>query len=132
MTTYSGRCLCGAVSWQCAAEPLWAGYCHCESCRRAAPADFVSWLGLPRSDMRWNGDHLNVRETSPGVERGHCGTCGTGMFYRNAIWPSEIHVYAATLDDPTLYRPQAHYHWAERLPWTRAHDRLPRYPGTAE
>lgn len=132
MTKYSGRCHCGAVKWQSDAEVLWAGHCHCESCRRAAPADFVSWMGLPRAQVRWDGDNLNVRETSPGVERGHCETCGTGMFYRNAVWPDEIHLYAATLDDPTLYKPQAHYHWEERLPWTAVDDGLPRYTGSED
>ncbi len=132
MSRYAGRCLCGAVTWQSDAEALWAGYCHCESCRRAAPADFVSWIGLPRMSVKWSGDNLNVRETSAGVERGHCAACGTGMFYRNATLPDEIHLYAATLDDPNMYTPQAHYHWAERLPWTVFNDDLPRHSASAE
>jgi len=28
-----------------------------------------------------------------------------------------MHFYAATLDDPARYRPTAHDHGAERLPW---------------
>jgi hypothetical protein len=54
------------------------------------------------------------------------------MFYRNTIWPDEIHLYAATLDDPSTYKPQAHYHWAERLPWVIVDDGLPRFAGSAD
>ena len=132
MSTYSGRCYCGAITWQSDADVLWAGHCHCESCRRAAPADFVSWIGFPWAEVDWSGESMKIRQTSPGVERGHCATCGTSMYYRNVRWPTEIHLHAATLNDPTLYQPKAHYHWDERLPWTVASDDLPRYVGEGD
>lgn len=54
------------------------------------------------------------------------------MRYRNDIWPDEEHLYAATLDDPSLFKPEAHYHYAERLSWVHLEDGLIKYEGSAE
>ena len=63
--------------------------------------------------------------SSPGVERRFCAQCGTQMAYRTVSAPGEIHFYAATLENPELYRPTAHDLSAERLPWVVLCDGLP-------
>ncbi|MEM8536692.1 MAG: GFA family protein, partial [Pseudomonadota bacterium] len=63
--------------------------------------------------------------------RGFCAVCGTPLFYMSTRWPGEVHIYAATLDDPKLYQPTAHVHWAERLGWLHVVDDLPKYEGSA-
>ena len=55
--------------------------------------------------------------------------CGTPMHYMSTRWPGEMHLFASTLDDLTLYKPTAHVHWAERAPWLLCDDSLPRYDG---
>lgn len=37
----SGRCACGAVSWEGIGEPAVTFYCHCSLCRRSGGAAFV-------------------------------------------------------------------------------------------
>ena len=54
------------------------------------------------------------------------------MTYQNVIWPDETHLYAATLNDPNQFKPQAHFHYAERLEWIEITDDLPKYVGSAE
>ena len=49
------------------------------------------------------------------------------MAYKAERYPGEIHLYAATLDDPENYAPQCHVHAAERLPWFDVRDELKRY-----
>jgi hypothetical protein len=128
----SGRCLCGAVTWRAPGPVLWAGFCHCDSCRRATSSPVTAFFGVARASVDWRGemrDHL----TSEGrVRRKFCAACGTQMTYQNAIWPDETHLYAATLDDPARFVPEAHYHYAERLPWLTPEDDLPKYPGSAD
>ena len=51
------------------------------------------------------------------------------MLYMTTRWPGEMQLFAATLDDLTLYKPTAHVHWAERVPWLIPGDDLPRYDG---
>lgn len=126
MTTLTGRCACGAVKWSTPGPVLWAGHCHCESCRRATASAFTSFIGVPRSSVTWHGT-LAFRASSENVRRGHCPACGSQMLYEAARWPDETHLYAATLDDPALFQPQFHSHWIERLDWFDIHDDLPKH-----
>ena len=132
MTDLSGRCFCGGVTYRAKGPVNWAGHCHCDSCRRATSSPFTSFFGVPRDSVTWTG-RLKTHPTSDGrVERGHCPTCGTQMTYQYTGWPDETHLYAATLNDPTQFTPQAHFHYAERLPWVQITDELPKYPGSTE
>ncbi len=45
-------------------------------------------------------------------------SCGTGLFYTSeAIFPGQIDVQIATLDDPDAFVPQAQIQTAERIGW---------------
>ncbi|MEM9851949.1 MAG: GFA family protein [Pseudomonadota bacterium] len=105
-------------------------HCHCQSCRHATGAPMTSFFGVGRAQVTWEGKR-SFHNSSPGVTRGFCGQCGTPMVYMSTRWPGEAHLYAATLDDLTLYQPTAHVHWAERVPWFTADDSLPKYKGRA-
>lgn len=131
MADMTGKCACGRVTWRSAGPVLWAGHCHCDSCRRASSAAMVSFFGVPREGVIWTGE-IAERPSSNGVRRGFCPACGTQLYYQADKWPAETHLYATTLDDPARFEPQAHYHWAERLPWLAVTDDLPRYSGSAD
>lgn len=122
---YTGRCLCGAVRYVCDAPPLWQAHCHCESCRRATASPFTSYFGVADGFWRWNAAAPATYASSPGVWRDFCATCGTQMAFRANRYPGEIHLFAATMDDPTTYAPTVHVHAGERLPWVHLADGLP-------
>ena len=123
----TGRCFCGRVRWETSAPELWAGHCHCESCRRATSAPFTSFLGVARDAVRWTGVLAECESSQGRVRRQFCPGCGSQMAYQSDQWPEETHLYAATLDDPKAFHPQAHFHWAERVPWCVVSDDLPKY-----
>jgi len=127
MTTKTGRCLCGAVTFEYAGPENWRGHCHCESCRRNTASPFTTFLGVPRDACRFTGAQPSVYSSSPGVRRLFCATCGTPMAYEADRYPHEVHFYAATLDDAVSFVPQFHTHYAERLPWVEIADSLPKY-----
>ena len=127
----SGRCLCGAVRWTSDGPVLWAGHCHCESCRRASSSPITSFFGVPRTSVTWSGE-LAIRASSPGNTRGFCPTCGSQVSFQSTRWPDETHLYAATLDDPAAFKPEAHYHWAERVSWLQIDDDLPKHDASAD
>ena len=127
----SGRCLCGQVRWASDGPVLWAGHCHCESCRRASSAPVTSFFGVPRDSVAWDGE-VSVFLSSPGNQRGFCPGCGSQVLFRSDRWPDETHLYAATLNDPDQFKPEAHYHYAERVPWLTVTDDLPKHAGSAD
>ena len=132
MGELSGRCLCGDVRWSSPGPVLWAGFCHCDSCRRATSAPVTAFFGVPRETLTWAG-RTQMKATSGGrVRRIFCPACGSQMSYQADHWPGEAHLYAASLDDPAAFVPEAHYHYAERLPWLRIDDDLPKFAASAE
>lgn len=38
-----------------------------------------------------------------------------------------MHLYAASLEDPTLFTPEFHVFWTAKLPWLPIYDDLPKY-----
>ncbi|MGD1879661.1 MAG: GFA family protein [Kiloniellaceae bacterium] len=125
-----GHCLCGAVSYEYSGPENWQAYCHCESCRRNTASPVTAFFAVPRSAFRFSGKAPAVYRSSPGVRRLFCADCGTPMAYDSDRYPDEIHLYAATLEDPENYAPEGHVHVAERLSWFDVKDDLPRHPGS--
>ena len=92
----------------------------------------ISFFGVPRGSVTWTGTLASSKTSGGTVQRQFCASCGTQMTYQADIWPDETHLYAATMDDPSLFEPQAHFHYGERLPWLVITDDLPKYAGSAE
>jgi hypothetical protein len=123
----TGRCLCGEVTFRYEGPENWRGHCHCDSCRRATASPTTTFMGVPKDAVVFDGHPPKAYLSSPGVRRTFCGTCGTPVSYESDRHPNEIHLYAATLDDPADFAPQFHVHTEERLPWVKLADGLPRY-----
>jgi hypothetical protein len=123
----TGRCLCGAIRYQCG-RPLYPPtLCHCESCRRAAGAHAVGWLTVRSGELKYLALAPREFESSPGVHRAFCGRCGTPLTYRNARRPGEIDVTICSLEQPEAAAPADHI-WMQDAPsWDRPADGLPQY-----
>ena len=46
-TPFSGGCACGAVRYDCSAEPLLSFNCHCRDCQRTSGSAFALVLMVP-------------------------------------------------------------------------------------
>ena len=106
-----GRCHCGRVRF--------VAHCHCESCRRAHSAAFVTWVGFntPQVEVTEGVEQVGVHESSPGTFRKFCRACGTKLFFEGAKWPGETHIALAAFDDPVDRAPQGDAFYAEHVPW---------------
>ncbi|MEM8980129.1 MAG: GFA family protein [Pseudomonadota bacterium] len=127
----SGRCLCGAVRYEVQTQPKWTALCHCESCRRSASSPVVAWMGFAPKHVDWTGERT-FYQSSETAQRGFCAICGSQMSFESTAWPGEIHLYAASLEQPEKYAPQLHCHVAEELSWLHIEDDLPRFERSAE
>ena len=122
----TGRCLCGDISFEYDPDAVrWTGHCTCESCRRSTSSPVTTFVGVSASGFRWTGAAPAPYESSPGVTRSFCPRCGSQMAFESQRWPGEVHIYAASLRDPTGVEPQAIFHYHERLPWLEIAGDLP-------
>ena len=124
---FEGGCLCGAVRYRFAGDPLWVANCHCESCRKGSGAAMLTWVGLVGGQLTWTAGAPVRFESSPGVVRGFCVACGTPLTYEARRIADEVHLTIGTLDDPGSLPPTLHVWWEERLSWLHADDGLPKY-----
>ena len=123
-----GHCFCGEVSWEYSGDRIWECYCHCDDCRRNCAAPVVAWFGVPRENFKWTGAKTKIYESSKGVHRHFCGTCGTPMGFFADHYPESANLYTATLEDPTEFNPTFHVFAGDQLPWLPMQDELQKYP----
>ncbi|NNG04183.1 MAG: GFA family protein [Inquilinus sp.] len=116
---HTGGCLCGAVRFRVAGGPLWTGYCHCGSCRRATGAPVAAFAGFPAGRFAYTRGTATRRSSSPGVYRSFCAACGTPLTYEGDRWPGEVHIHTGCLDAPQDFPPQGEAFAEEKLPWLR-------------
>jgi hypothetical protein len=118
--SYSGGCACGAVRYECSAEPAFSWNCHCRDCQRASGSAFCPVLYVPRSALTTSGKttYYDVKaESGNKVSRGFCSQCGSPVFIQAELVPDLQGLWAANLDNPSLFQPQVHV-WTDRAqPW---------------
>jgi len=122
---FEGGCLCAATRFRVSGAARSRCYCHCRSCRLAFGAPFVAWATFPAASFRLDRGKLAEYRSSQGVTRGFCGSCGSGITYRNERRIEELDVALATLDDPGPLRPEYHIWVSQKLPWVEPGDQLP-------
>lgn len=129
-TRFNGGCICGGVRYQCEAEPIAAGNCHCRDCQRATGSAYAAALLVPTGTVNITGEvkYYDVTGDSGSiVRRGFCPTCGARLFGNPAA--SEImSIMVGSLDDPSWYRPQADVYTASAQPWDHMDPNLPKFP----
>jgi hypothetical protein len=124
-----GGCLCGAVRYRVTGAMRPVVYCHCGQCRRTH-GHFAAYTAAAREAVVVEGDGLRWYESSPGVRRGFCGTCGASLFWER-VGGARVSVAAGTLDGPTGLAAEAHIHVADAGDYyALPDDGLPRFQGS--
>ena len=97
----SGRCLCGAVTFEARGVHPEHHACHCDMCRRWGGAPF---FGIHCEQLLFAGeDNIERYASSEWAERGFCKRCGSNLFYYAK--PSDHYsVVAGVFDDASAFR----------------------------
>jgi len=108
--SYTGGCACGAIRYEIPSEPIFQNHCQCLDCQHKSGTGHGSYLSFMRGGVKqtgsaalWDmvGDSGNVKT------RAFCPTCGSPVYMTYAAMPDVITVHAASLDDPSRFKPQA-------------------------
>lgn len=130
---FTGGCACGAVRYECTAEPLGSINCHCRDCQRASGTAYASVLRVPAASFRvikGEARFYSVKADSGNtVSRGFCAECGSPLFSRLSGMPDVVGVRAGSLDDPSWHRPTMDIFTASAQPWDHMNPDLPKFRG---
>jgi hypothetical protein len=127
--TLTAGCLCGAVRIEITGKPGPLVYCHCSRCRKASGAAFGANVDIRRA--YWNitrgADRIREFDSSPGVVRAFCGTCGSPLYSRRDSAPDSIRLRLGLLEQDPQRRALAHFFVGSKAPWYDISDDLPRF-----
>ncbi len=111
-----GGCLCGAVRYRAKEAPFAVGYCHCRRCQRGLGNVFATACLFRRHALEIALERLTLYQSSPTLQRGFCGACGTPLIAQHADRDYTA-VWLGTLDDPGRFEPTVQWHAGGRVPW---------------
>lgn len=134
---FTGGCMCGAVRYECSAAPILTANCHCRDCQRASGSAFISGLVVPQDQVAIAGEvkyYDAVADSGNIISRGFCPICGSRLFGKRAM-SDRLSITAASLDDPSEFRPAIDCYTASAQPWDYLNPDLPKFaqlPSPAE
>lgn len=126
-----GGCLCGATRYSLHARPIAVVHCHCADCRRATGAAFSTVAVYPRDAVSW------LRGAPRRIEHAErlrlsCPTCGSPLGVLSSEAAAVLVINAGSHDHPEHLQPTCHVWDADRLPYVKIQDDLPRYSQMAD
>ncbi len=105
-----GQCLCGAITYESAAEPVTSAICHCRDCQRSTGSAFSLVTVIPGEGFSVTGEPkvVNTVGEDHGLEndRAFCGDCGSPLWTISPGMPGMVILKSGTLDDTSWIEPQ--------------------------
>ena len=98
---------------------IWCAHCHCNMCKKAHGAGYVTWVGFKQEQVTFSADNdqLIWYESSAGAQRGFCQQCGSSLFFRSEKWAGELHIALGVIDDEIDRKPQANVFFDNHVDW---------------
>lgn len=130
-TPFTGGCMCGAIRYDCSAEPVMAGNCHCRDCQRASGGAFASVMAVPTAALKITGEpkyYDSKGDSGQTVSRGFCPNCGARLFGKPKVAPDLTMIMAGSVDDPSWHRPGMDIYTSSAQPWDHMNPDLPKFP----
>jgi len=116
----SGGCMCGAIKYQCASEVKFSLICQCRQCQQITGTGHAAQFACEADSTSITGTVSTYALTSDAgntVTSAFCGTCGNPMYKTTSMNPGLIVFHAATLDDPSQFKPQMVVYTSSAQPW---------------
>jgi hypothetical protein len=87
----------------------------------------VAWLTFDRGQVEFLSGSPRAYQSSQGVVRQFCGTCGSQLSYESIASPTTIDITTASMDDPNLFPPTLEVWLEHRVSWQTANQTRMQY-----
>lgn len=104
-----GGCLCGAVRYAVAGEPMVVGSCFCVDCRKASGTTHGTHAIFPADGFVMTGTtrgYASPADSGSLVTRHFCPECGCAIHSTNSAMPGTVAIRVSSLDDGDAVEPQ--------------------------
>lgn len=127
---YTGGCACGAVRYTISGEPMFMNHCRCRDCQYKSGTGHGSYLTFSSKGVKLTGKATQWNLTADNGKtktRSFCPTCGSPVFLTFPANPDIFVIHAASLDDPSRFKPQVVLYEARRYTWDPIDPALPTF-----
>lgn len=117
---YAGGCTCGAIRYEVVGEPVTSGDCQCRQCQRQSGTGHSSYLTFVGATVGLSGEPSHWRYVGDGgtvKSCAFCPTCGAPLYITFPDMPDVFVIRAASLDEPSRYKPDSVLWTAAAQPW---------------
>jgi len=120
-----GGCICGKARYQITEKPLFTQACHCRDCKVLTGSSFIINTSILDNTLILNGEvssiELKAGSGAP-YKTYFCTKCGTYVYadYDSAV--RRLTVRTKTLDQASMFPPQAHIFIKNKDPWLKLSD----------
>ena len=117
-----GHCLCETVRYELEFEIEATSNCHCQYCRRAHGAAFVTTALVPTIALRITAGEQSIARHDG---RYFCRTCGSRLCNRSDSYPDATSLVVTSLSVEPTARPVIHMNIESKAPWHETLDDCP-------
>lgn len=99
---FSGKCLCGAITYEAEGSPLVVAQCHCDECRRLSGTGHTIGAMFPFTSVTLRGSVNTFKYRSAKgseVTKAFCATCGSPIYGTNSQTPDHLTLTLGSMDD---------------------------------
>jgi hypothetical protein len=99
---YTGKCLCGDVTYVANGQPIVVAQCHCQECRRLSGTGHSVGAMFLSKAVVLNGRLSEFKYTSgknSEVTKAFCVNCGSPIYGTNTRMPHHLTLTLGTMDD---------------------------------
>ena len=123
----TGGCACGAVRYEIAGTPDFSCLSQCRRCQRATGTGHAPGFKIERANLTVTGtltSHEVEADSGAKVSHQFCPVCGSPVFSSTERFATSCSVYAASLDDPSVFAPEQVIFHDSAQPWDYVDPRL--------
>ena len=128
---YTGGCACGAIRYEISGEPMVMNHCQCRDCQGKSGTGHGSYLTFAdkrRVKLEGEAKHSDIVADSGNVKmHAFCPACGSPVYLTFAAMPDLFTVHAASLDDPSRFKPQMVTYRVRGYGWDHLDSALPKF-----
>ena len=134
MTTHTGGCLCGAISYGLEQDAVvTAMHCHCLDCQKSTGSGKATIIAIPESSLTVKGTlkyYSVVGTDGATVNRGFCENCGSpvmSVVVGLEGWEGIKLIKAGSLDDSSWVTINASIWKSSARHWDAVREELPTF-----
>lgn len=131
MTTQTGQCLCGSMTYEISADPVLTATCHCTHCQKSSGSAFSINVVVPEDGFKITGntltDYVDQGDSGLNLHRYFCNQCGSPVYTRADAMPGVSIIKAGTLNDTSSFKPAINIWCESQMEWIKDDEKAPNF-----